>query len=112
MATLLECIVLAATRLKTEDATERDLRLLNKYGEVNQDSRTVKFNLESIAKKTQLHPAILSARLYQGTGTSASVSTESEGWFTGLSTRTLSKQAIGLVHTGSHRVTRMLNGPR
>ena len=111
MATLLECIVLAATRLKTEDATERDFRLLNRYGEVDQDSRTVKFNLEKIAKKTQLHPAILSARLNQGAGTSASAANET-GWFSKLSTRTISRRATGLVHTGNQRVTKMLNGPR
>lgn len=111
MAGLLACIELAVKRFEAGDATERDRSLLKKYGKIDPFSRTVKFDLPSIAKKTGLLETLLSARLNHGLGTSAAISAESKDWFSGRSTTSQSRRTTGLVHTG-RGIPGKLNGHR
>ena len=109
-AGLLEQLSGALNRFESREETEHDVRLFERYGNVDKWNRKVKFNYDVLVEKTQLNVAILSARLNHGAGTSASAANET-GWFSKLSTRTISRRAVGLVHTGKG-IPKKLNGHR
>lgn len=110
-AGLLEQLSGALNRFEAREETEHDVRLFERYGKVDKWNRKVKLNYDVLVEKTQLAEATLRTRFDHGLGTSASAANET-GWFSGLSTRSQSKRATGLVHTGNQRVTKMLNGSR
>ena len=109
-AGLLEQLSGALNRFEAGEETEHDVRLFERYGKVDKWNRKVKLNYDVLVEKPQLAEATLRTRFDHGLGTSASAANET-GWFSKLSTRTISRRAVGLVYTGQS-VPRKLSGSR